>query len=88
MLGIEKSVASRGNQKNQLQYIVISAADRGDNLVKNSNTDILLSFSNISGTMINAFTHCPPDLAQEPYEVDTMVIPILQMKKLKSRMVE
>lgn len=91
MLGIEKtqSMASRGNQKSILQYIVISAADRGNNLMKkNSNIEILLRFSNVSGTMINAFTHCPTESAQEPYEVDTMVTPILQMKKLKSRMVE
>lgn len=91
MLDVEKiqSMASRGHQKSKLQYIVISAADRGNHLMKkNSNIEILLSFSNVSGTMINAFTHCPTESAQEPYEVDTMVIPVLQMKKLKSRMVK
>lgn len=50
---------------------------------KNSNTDILLSFLNVSGIVINALTHCLTESTQQPYEVDAIVIPILQMEKLE-----
>lgn len=52
---------------------------------KNSNIDILLSFLNVSGIMINALIHCFTESAQQPYEVDALVMPILQMEKLEPR---
>lgn len=33
--------------------------------------------------MINALTYCPTESAQGPCEMDTMAVPIVQMKKLK-----
>lgn len=35
--------------------------------------------------MINTLTYCPTESAQEPCEMNTMAVPILQMKKLKPR---
>lgn len=77
-----------GNQKSQLQHSVRSAADRGNNLKKNSNVELRFSSFIVSGTVISVFTHCPTESAQQSFEVDTVVVPILQMKKLNSRVVE
>ena len=78
-----QSVASRGKQKSHVQCSVMNAADRGNNLRKEKSTiEILLSFSNVSGTMVNAATHGLTGPAQWSYGVDAMVSPILQLKKL------
>lgn len=65
------------------------ASDSGNNLTKeNSNIERPRSSFNVSGTMTTALTHCPSESAQQPYEVDIMIISILPMKTLKPGMAE
>ena len=65
------------------------ASDSGNTLMKkNSSIELPQSSFNVSGTMTTALTRCPSESAQQPYEVDAVIISILQMKTLKAGMSE
>lgn len=65
------------------------ASASGNDLMKeNSNIELPRSCFSVSGTMTTALTHCPSESAEQPYEVDIMIISILPMKTLKPGMAE